>query len=104
MQNEVFVGACHQVSQGPFPCHTIAVSSVPQAPGQLVRGYYVCITLIVSKSVDKQEGISVRGFDPRFFVRLASKAGSANCSKKSPLNPSCQARSFSSESRAGLGG
>lgn len=56
-----------------------------QAPGQLFRGYYVSMSLIISKSLDKQEGINIQGFDPRFFVKLSSKAGPANCSKK-PLS------------------
>lgn len=39
-------------------------------PGQLFRGYYVSISLIISKSLDKQEGISLPGFDAGFFMRF----------------------------------
>lgn len=41
-----------------------------QGPGQLFRSYYVFISLIISKSLDKQEGIGLPGFDPGFFMGL----------------------------------
>lgn len=76
-------GACHQVLQGLFPCHTTEVWLA--GSGQRVGGYYVSISLIVSKSLGKQEGISLKEFDPGFFGSLSSNAGSADCSKKSRL-------------------
>ena len=101
-QNEVFVW-----SLPPGYAASISLShhlrSGWQAPGQLVGGYYVSISLVISKSLGKQEGIRVKELDPGCFVSLSSKAGSADCSKKSRLCLSCQERSFSSVSRGWAG-
>lgn len=97
-QNEVFVWSLPPAFAGSISLSQ-HLRSGWQAPGQLVGGYYVSISLIVSKSLSKQEGISVKELDPGFFVSLSSKAGSADCSKKSRLCSSRQERSFSSESR-----
>lgn len=45
----------------------------------------LCLHLIVSKSLGKQEGIGLKERDPGLFGRLPSRAGSADCSNKSPL-------------------
>lgn len=101
-QNEVFVWSLPPGFAGPISLSHHWRSGW-QAPGQLVGGYCVSISLIVSKSLGKQEGMCVKEFDPGFFVSLSSKAGSANCSKKSRLCSSRQERSFSSESRGRAG-
>lgn len=101
-QNEVFVW-----SLSPGFAGSISLShhsrSGWQAPGQLLGGDYVSISLIVSKSLGKQEGISVKELDPGFFLSLSSKVGSAACSKKSRLRSSRRENSFSFESRAWAG-
>lgn len=93
-QNEVFVWSPPPGFAGPISLSHHSRSGW-QAPSQLVGGYYVSISLIVSKSLGKQEGISLKEFDPGFFASLPSKAHSANCSKKSRLCSSRQEKSFS---------
>lgn len=95
-------GARHQVSRGPFPCHTIR-GLAGRLLASSVGGYYVSISLIVSKSLHKQEGISLKEFDPGFFASLSSRACCANCSKKSRLCPPGQEEPLASGSRGRAG-
>lgn len=71
-QNEVFVWSLPPGFAGPVSLSHHSRSGW-QTPGWLVGGYYVSIGLIVSKSLGKQEGISIKEFDPGFFVSLSSK-------------------------------
>ena len=102
-QNEVFVWSLPPAFAGSISLSQYSRSGW-QAPGQLVGGYYVSISLIVSKSLSKQERISVKELDPGFFVSLSSKAGSAVVPRSLDCVPHARRGHFLLRAEAGLGG